>query len=39
MVVMDRFQNELAELVFPQDTFLLLLHQLADQFEGFYTVV
>ena len=34
MVVLDRFQNELAELVFPKDTLLFPLHQSADYFQG-----
>ena len=39
MVVMDRFQNELAELVLPEDTLVVPLHESADQFQGLNAVI
>jgi len=39
MVVLNRFEDELTELVLPEDALVVLLHQGADQFQGLNTVI
>ena len=39
MIVLNRFEDELAELVLPEDTLVVPLHQSADQFQGVNAVI
>jgi len=39
MVVLNRFEDELTELVLPEDALVVLLHQGADQFQGLNAVI
>ena len=39
MIVLDRFEDELAELVLPEDTLVVPLHESADQFQGLNAVI
>ena len=39
MIVLNRFEDELAELVLPEDTLVVPLHQSADYFQGLNAVI